>query len=203
MPMADSSQNRLKLSQGECLLEAQAGELILLTGEVGSGKSVWLKRMAGLMNLPAGMSFNLEAPEPVVRMLFDRWPSVWLGQSIEEELSFALKRSVSEQELDEVLLQWELEGLSLAIEPHSLNRLQSVRLTMAAMTLAKPDLILLDNPSAALSEQIAMDLSEQIGSSFKGLNTVVVVASNRWHDWRSVVTQRWHVSRADMLPEIV
>jgi len=201
--MSDSSQYRLALTHAKAGLGAQTGEIILLTGDVGSGKSVWLKRMAALMDLPDGINFSLKASDPVVRMLFDRWPAIWLGQSIEEELKFALKRSVSKQQLQDVLLQWGLEDRSLTIEPHSLNRLQSIRLALAAMALAKPDLILLDNPSAALPEQMAIDLSEQIADCFKASNTVVVVASNRWHDWRSVATQRWHVSSADTLPEAV
>lgn len=201
--MTNSSQYKLALTHAGAGLEAQAGEIILLTGDVGSGKSVWLKRMAALVDLPTGINFSLEAADPVVRMLFDRWPSIWLGQSIEEELKFGLKHSVSEQQQHDILLQWELKDLSLTIEPHSLNRLQSIRLALASMALAKPDLILLDNPSAALPEQIAIDLSEQIADCFKASNTVVVVASNRWHDWRNVATQRWHVSSADTLPEIV
>ncbi len=201
--MSDRSICRLKLSDAEQKLEADSGELILLTGDVGCGKSVWLKRLAGMIANPEMIHISMNESKPKIRMLFDRWPCLWLGQTIEEELIFGLKEHVSTAQLADTLLAWGLGDLHLCSEPHALNRLQSIRLAFAAMTLAKPDLILLDNPSAALSEDMAMNLSSDIASWLHQSNTIVVVASNRWHDWRSVATQRWNVSTPNALPELI
>ncbi len=200
--MPDSA-NKLILNSAECRLEANAGELILLTGDVGSGKSLWLKRLAQLVELPKGLTFNMADSAPVVRMLFDRWPSSWLGQTVEEELMFGLKDSCSASQLEQTLLQWGLMDVALTAEPQALNRLQSVRLSLAAMDLAKPALVLLDNPSAALSEEMALNLSKDIASWLKNSNTIVVVATNRRQDWQTVLTQTWNVKSPMQLPECV
>ncbi|MDX8395053.1 MAG: ABC transporter ATP-binding protein [Mariprofundaceae bacterium] len=195
--------NKLMLNSSEQRLEASAGDLILLTGDVGSGKSLWLKRLAQLVDLPIGMTCNMADSSPVVRMLFDRWPYSWLGQTVEEELMFGLKCSFSSYQLEQTLLQWGVMDVHLSTEPQSLNRLQSIRLTLAAMDLAKPALVLLDNPSAALPEQMALDLSKDIAVWLKKSNTIVVVATNRWQDWQTVITQTWNVKNPLQLPEYV
>jgi len=191
----------LQLSDAKYTLQAKAGELILLSGDVGSGKSLCLKRLAGLLAWPKGVSLH-ESPN-VVRMFFDRVPCVWLGGSVAEELIFGLKHTYSEAVLANLLSQWGLSDVALDREPQGLNRLQSLRLALAAMVLAKPGLVLLDNPTAALPESVAMDLSHDIASWAKASNTIVVVASNRWQDWHAVVTQRWDMVCPDSLPKIV
>ncbi|MBL4775611.1 MAG: ATP-binding cassette domain-containing protein [Mariprofundus sp.] len=192
----------LKLTDGRGGLEAHAGEVILLTGDVGCGKSVWLKRLAGLLDFPKGVRMDMQESAPVVRMQFDRWPAIWLGGTVEEELLFGLKKTLSEQQLEGALLAWHLPEVSLMAEPQSLDRHQSICLSLAAIALAKPSLLLLDNPSAALPEQMAKALSEDIAAWAKLSNTIVVVASNRWHDWRTVVAQTWCVSAPDSLPHL-
>ncbi len=194
---------RLTLSNCTHQLIAESGELILLRGDVGCGKTLWLKRMAGLLDLPAEMNKNINmnpTDHAVVRMLFDRWPCLWLGGSVEEELIFGLGHTASPHELEDVLLTWRLADLSLDHDVQRLNRLQSIRLSLAAIALAKPDFVFLDNPSAALCAETAMLLSQDIAAWLKHSNTIVVVASNRWQDWRTVATQTWSVSAPDHLP---
>jgi len=189
---------QLILNDSAHQLQAEAGEVIMLRGEVGCGKTVWLKRMAGLIEMPETISMTQPA---VVRMLFDRWPALWIGGTIEEELIFGLGKQVSKQQLEDILSLWGLSDLSLNCEVQSLNRLQSLRLSLAAIALATPDLVLLDNPSAALASDSAMQLSEDIARWINASNTTVVVASNRWQDWETVATQTWMVSVSDRLPK--
>jgi len=196
--------NSLKLIDNKRVLQAHAGEVILLIGDVGCGKSIWLKRMAGLVDFPDAVNMEMEIQEvpPVVRMQFDRWPAIWLGGTVEEELTFGLKQQCSTQQLEDVLLAWGLSEISLVAEPQSLNRWQAIRLSLAAVDLAEPTLLLLDNPSAALPESMAKVLSEDIAIWVKRSNTIVVVATNRWHDWRTVAAQTWRVNAPDSLPNI-
>jgi len=194
----NGTDHQLILNDSAHQLQAEAGEIILLRGEVGCGKTVWLKRMAGLMKKPDAISMTQPA---VVRMLFDRWPALWIGGTVEEELVFGLGQALSKQQLYDALSAWGLSDVSLGCEIQSLNRLQSLRLSLAAIALAKPDLVLLDNPSAALEPESAMQLSEDIAGWIKASNTIVVVASNRWQDWDTVATQTWMVSVSDQLPE--
>jgi len=194
----------LELTDSMTTLRAGAGEIVLLTGNIGSGKSLWLHRLAGLTGLPKAVTVTLDGARTdkfTVRLLFDRWPCIWLGQTVAEELMFGLKTQPTPQQLEKMLADWDLSDLSLETGLQTLNRLQSLRLSLAAMSLAEPALMLLDNPTAALSQEDAHNLIEGIANRVGLSNTIVVVACNRWHDWRSSVSQVWQITAPDTLPQ--
>ncbi len=196
----------LQLSDAKTSLHASAGEIILLTGHVGSGKTRWLKRLAGLIEAPTGMTVTLDGivvkkTKQPIRMLFDRWPPVWLGQTVAEELLFGLGKQPEQQDLEQILSEWGLSELALASGLETLNRIQSLRLSLAAMSLASPAIALLDNPTSALAEEDAITLSEEIARRAKQSDTIIVVACNRWHDWHSSASQIWRVNSPDALPQ--
>jgi len=202
--MNSAEQHILELADTSTALRAGGGEIVLLTGKVGSGKSLWLHRMAALADVPEAMKITLDGDTTgahTVRLLFDRWPCIWLGQTVAEELMFGLKTQPTSQQLEKTLAQWGLADLSLDTELQTLNRLQSLRLSLAAIALAAPALMLLDNPTAALSELDARALIADIASRAELSNTIVVVACNRWHDWRSSVSQVWQITASDTLPQ--
>jgi len=202
--MKHTKHTSLELTGAGATLRAHAGEIILLTGEAGSGKSLWLHRLAELVDMPPGLKTTLIVDQsiPRVRMLFDRWPSIWLGQTVAEELMFGLRNQPTQQHLEQALMQWGLANVPMSAQLQPLNRLQSVRLSMAAMSLAAPALTLLDNPTAALSEQDAVGLIQDIYNWAKQSNTIVVVACNRWHDWHSSASQVWQTIAPDALPQL-
>ncbi|ATX82725.1 energy-coupling factor transport system ATP-binding protein [Mariprofundus ferrinatatus] len=202
-PLTDNSV--LILRDAARSLEAAAGEIVLLIGEVGSGKSLWLKRLAGLASFPPQFTATIAGKPPgkeigAVQMLFDHQPPLWLGQNIGEELSFGLKAMPSRHDLATALATWGVADLESDRDVATLNRLQSVRLRLAAMELSGPVIALLDNPSDALPEADAVTLRDDIAAWVKRSNTTVVVASNRWHDWQPAATQLWRVTAADFLP---
>jgi len=193
----------LELTSTTACLHARGGEIILLNGASGSGKSLWLHRLAELTKLPPGITVTLSDPDqsaPNVRMLFDRWPCIWLGQTAAEELLFGLNHQLEPHQLENTLSQWGLDSMALTTDIQTLNRLQSVRLSLAAMSLATPALALLDNPTASLSQPDALALIKDIHHWAKQSNTIVVVACNRWQDWHSSASQLWRISAPDALP---
>ncbi len=186
-------------------LQALAGEVILLVGEVGSGKTYWLRRMAGLTESPPPLSITINDNPPgeethSVRMLFDRQPPLWLGQSVAEELCFGLKEKPSTETLLVTLGDWGLTQVELDSDVATLNRLEAARLALASISLAAPKLALLDSPTDALPEADALTLRGDIQTWAKQSNTTVVVTCNRWHDWQAVATQIWRVLATDCLP---
>ncbi|PJA32307.1 MAG: ABC transporter ATP-binding protein [Zetaproteobacteria bacterium CG_4_9_14_3_um_filter_53_7] len=199
MSQLNLSRQTLKLSHASSTLLAEAGELVLLRGETGSGKTTWLKRMARLIDMPADV--RIESAE-TVRMLFDQQPPVWLGQNVGEEICFGLKHQPDPETLNASLQQWGLSDIHLSSALKDLNRLQAIRLTLAGITLAKPALALLDAPTDALSVEAATLLIKEISQWAVTSNTIVVVAANRWHDWQPVASQIWITGSADELPQV-
>jgi len=194
----------LELTDAMTILKARAGELILLTGNSGSGKSLWLHRLAALADLPKPVDITLDGlsmDKCTVRLLFDRWPCVWLGQTVAQELTFGLKTKPIPQQLKKALSDWALPAVSLSTEPQTLNRLQSLRLSLAAISLAEPALILLDNPTSSLSKKDAHAVIKDIVNQAEHANTIMVVACNRWQDWQPSASQVWRVTAPDALPQ--
>lgn len=202
------SSHRLEISSPEARLHADSGEVILLRGAVGSGKSLWLQRLAGLVEPPSKMEITINGvacstsakPQPV-RMLFDRWPPLWLAQFVGEELAFGLPVRPTASNLTAILEKWGLGELALEADLQTLNRSQAIRLSLAAMELSNPALVLLDNPTAALPQHDANALCNDINEWAKQSDIIVVVACNRWQDWDSAATQLWCVSAPDALPQ--
>ena len=203
-PLSDDS--LLTLRDASNQLSARAGEIILLCGDVGTGKTVWLKRLAGLTAMPANYSASIAGKQPgkelgKTLMLFDRQPPLWLGQNVAEELSFGLKKQPATEELTAALAAWDLSAVSLTAELSRLNRLQAIRLSLAAISLAEAELIILDNPTDTLPEADALTLRDDIATWAERTKTTVVVACNRWHDWRPVASQRWQITSTEALPQ--
>ncbi|MDX8408046.1 MAG: ABC transporter ATP-binding protein [Mariprofundaceae bacterium] len=204
--MTNPSDSGLTLSGPAASLHAACGSIILLRGDVGSGKSLWLERMAGLKPLPEGMHVATASPAdgaaPVLRMQFDRTPSLWLGQNAGEELCFGLSDAPDVDALTNVLHDWRLDKLDLQADVMSLNRLQGIRLSLAAMDLAGATLALLDNPTDALpgpvADQLIGDIEAWVGRS----DCIVVVACNRWQDWQSKASQIWQTLSPMQMPEL-
>jgi energy-coupling factor transporter ATP-binding protein EcfA2 len=203
------SDHSLEISSLEERLHANSGEVVLLTGPVGSGKSLWLQRMAGLVEPPAkmeitinGAAYSTPSKPQTIRMLFDRWPPVWLGQYVGEELAFGLSARPSITSLKDVLEKWRISELALDADLQAINRLQAIRLSLAAMDLAAPALLLLDNPTAALPQDDANALCAEISNWAEQSDTIVVVACNRWHDWQPAASQEWCLSVPDALPQL-
>jgi len=201
------SSHSLAISSPEERLHADSGEVVLLTGAVGSGKSLWLQRMAGLIEPPATMEVTIDATAdsasshpPTIRMLFDRWPPVWLSQYVGEELAFGLSVRPSITSLTNVLEKWGIAELALDADVQTINRIQAIRLSLAAMDLATPALVLLDNPTAALPQDDASALCNDIANWAEQSDSIVVVACNRWHDWQHRAKQIWHSNNPDELP---
>ncbi len=207
--MPTSHSHSLEISSLNARLHACSGEIILLTGAIGSGKSLWLQRIAGLVKPPKKIEISINgttcptsSKPSAIRMLFDRWPPVWLGQYVGEELAFGLSTRPDIASLTDTLKKWGIGELALDTDLQTINRLQAIRLSLATMELAAPALVLLDNPTAALPQDDAKAICDDIGNWAENSDTIVVVACNRWHDWRHRAKQIWHSKAPDDMPRL-
>ncbi len=204
--MTNQPDTGLTLHGPAASLHAKCGSIILLRGDIGSGKSLWLERIAGLKPLPEGMDIVTpclaDGSAPVLRMHFDRTPPLWLGQSVGEELCFGLAGEQTADALSRVMHDWRLDELDLQADVMSLDRLQGIRLSMAAMDLAGARLALLDNPTDALPEPVAGQLIADIEGWVRRSDCIVVVACNRWQDWQPKASQIWQNLSPMQMPEL-
>ena len=185
-------------------LLAKSGEIILISGSCGSGKTLWLHRLAGLVPMPAEIDARINhqpVAKQITRMLFEQWPAIWQGQSVDDELRFGLGYQPDEQQIKAALSRWGVSELAVDCQTTALNRLQAVRVTLAGISMAAPVVTLLDNPTDALPAADAAQLIADISDWARASKTIVVVACNRWHDWQQTATQHWQVLSPDSLPQ--
>jgi zinc/manganese transport system ATP-binding protein len=170
--------------------EIQAGDLLALVGPNGAGKSTLLK---GLMNelrplggrilwpegkpslayLPQRSGLNLDFPLRVADFVsLGHWPRLGAFSAV----SRRQRRAV-----DKALAQVGMEGF----ERRSLDSLsggQLQRILFARLLLEDAELLLLDEPFAAVDEQTTADLLELIHTWNREGRTVIAVL----HDLRQV-----------------
>ncbi|MDX8411329.1 MAG: hypothetical protein R8K46_05585 [Mariprofundaceae bacterium] len=204
--MKDSRPGRLVLCRGEMSLSALGGELTLISGPVASGKSTWLLRLAGVYPFPSDVQCHFDdRPWPAdaggkLRLLPDGFDRLWMGNDVGDELGFGLRPRPSDECMRQMLDAWRVSGLALDAPLQSLDRLRALRVALAALTLAKPAIMLLDNPTAALPVEDGALLRQDVRAWARQTGMVVVAACNRWQDWRDVADQRWQCSKEGDMP---
>jgi ABC-type transport system involved in cytochrome c biogenesis ATPase subunit len=178
-----------------------AGEMILVTGPVGSGKTRLLCRLAGLSPFPAGIKLDWNTAVGTARMLFDHSPPLWLAPTLDEELAFGIHPAPAAEDIRRIRKAWRLESLVDGTPVEALNRIQAIRLVLAAMELSRTTLALLDNPTASLPLDDAETLRKDI-AAWTGRSTCsVVIACNREQDWQPWVQQVWRLAMDADMPE--
>jgi ABC-type transport system involved in cytochrome c biogenesis ATPase subunit len=186
------------------LLTIHAGEMILVTGPVGSGKTHMLRRLAGLAPLPSSVSLIWDRDaDKSVRMLFEHVPPLWVATTLGEELVFGLHPVPDGAEIHQARKAWRLESLADSTPVEGLNRIQAIRLALASMELARTRLALIDNPTASLPLDDADTLREDIAAWTERSTCAVVIACNRYQDWQPWVQQAWRLAIGEDLPAMM
>ena len=166
--------------------QARAGELVLLVGRSGGGKSLTLQRLAGLRDWPPGVHATWQGhpwpsqrPPPVF-FAADLWPPMWLGRTLGEELGFGLREKPPRAELEAVLNNWGL-ARKLAQPTERLARHEAVRTLCAAAELGARRknilLVLLDQSLDALAFPLARAFAEKLAHLAASTGTIVILAT--------------------------
>ena len=188
-------------------LAARPGEMVLVSGESGSGKTLFLNRLAGIESLPEKTSITLagaplhEDTSLSLRMYFDIYPPLWLGRLTRDELLFGLS-DIEEPDIQQALKHWRLNDLPLDTPTERLNRLQHLRLMLAAVQLAEIQLVLLDNPTSSLSTQEQSEFLSDLQDWSMHSNAIVIIACARHEEWLPTVQHHWHIETAQAWPSI-
>lgn len=141
-------------------LEVRPGEFVALMGRNGSGKTTLLKHLVGLLRpghgevKVAGLDTRQAAVEEVARRVgyVPQDPgSLLFAETLREELAFTLRsHGLASQNNTEPLLQRLGLGDFAGRDPRDLSGGERQRAALAAILVADPEVILLDEPTRGL-----------------------------------------------------
>jgi ABC-type nitrate/sulfonate/bicarbonate transport system ATPase subunit len=160
------------------------GEFVCLLGPSGSGKSVTLNCIAGLLDATAGDvavdGVSVRERKPNYGYIFQQ-PRLMPWRTVEENLLFALRaesgRPVADekQRVRDVLDLVNLSGYE-KFYMHQISGGMQNRVSIARAYVRNPDLLLMDEPFGALDEMTARKLrSELVSTWMRDKRTVVFV----------------------------
>lgn len=160
------------------------GEFVCLLGPSGSGKSVTLNCIAGLLTETKGEvkvgGVPVSHKKPHYGYVFQQ-PRLMPWRTVQENLRFALRaesgRAVPDEDerLRKVLELVNLSGYE-DFYPHQISGGMQHRVGIARAYIRNPDLLLMDEPFGALDELTARRLrSELVAAWLKDRRTVVFV----------------------------
>ena len=187
--------------------EGRPGAAIALTGANGAGKSTLLALLLGMRKPGTGKVWvdGGEAGRLGWRRrarLFGYLPQqadlVLQAPTAVEELAFSLRWSgTGKAEAEQQARQWLTRiGLAEAAErpPHLLSRGERQRLTLAAVMIAGPRLLVLDEPFAGQDPAHLEWMTGLLGDYLAGDSARALLVST--HDFAGIgglFTERWHL----------
>jgi ABC-type nitrate/sulfonate/bicarbonate transport system ATPase subunit len=164
--------------------QVKDGEFVCLLGPSGSGKSVTLNCIAGLLEATSGevkvAGVPVKQQKPHYGYVFQQ-PRLMPWRTVKQNLRFALRAESGRAAPDEdERIRKVLELVNLSgyedFYPHQISGGMQHRVGIARAYIRNPDLLLMDEPFGALDELTARRLrSELVGTWLKDRRTVVFV----------------------------
>ena len=157
-------------------------------GPNGSGKSTTIRMLCGLLEPSAGSVrvLGYEMPREAEQMrsklgYMTQKFSLWDDLTVQENLQFmarifGLSGAERERRIAEVTAEFELEKL-LAQRAGTMSGGQRQRLALAAATLHRPELLLLDEPTSAVDPRSRRDFWESL-FVLVGRGTTILVSTH-------------------------
>ncbi len=153
-------------------LEVAAGEFLVLVGPSGCGKSTLLRLIAGLEEADGGQldihgaaALHLPPQARRLALVFQSY-ALYPHMTVAENLGFALKmarrpKAEIQQRVQEVAQLLQLQDL-LKRKPGALSGGQRQRVAIGRALVARPKLLMLDEPSLGLAPKITEEIEEAI-----------------------------------------
>lgn len=140
------------------------GEFVSLVGPSGCGKSTALRMMAGLIS-PSGGSVEFPNGRPEIGFVFQEptlmpWATALENTRMPLELA-GMGRNEADGRAKVQLAKLGLSGFEAAY-PRELSGGMKMRVSIARALVGEPELLLLDEPFAALDEQTRGELNDDL-----------------------------------------
>ncbi len=169
-------------------LSVKPGETVALIGSNGAGKTTVLRTISGLVRATGGqctfdgVDLSARKPHEVVRLGLSHVPErrgIFANLSVKENLLLgAYTRKVTSGDLEEVFALFPRVRERLKQLAGTLSGGEQQMLAMSRALLARPRLLLLDEPSLGLAPQITKVIFEIIARINRTGTTVLLVEQN-------------------------
>ena len=167
----------------------EKGDIVSFIGESGSGKTTFLKCLAGLEKINSGTiklngavlndKNSFVAPNKrKIGFVFQDYP-LFPHLNIIENISINLEKKFLSK-IDYILTLTNLQDLSHRY-PHQLSGGEQQRACIARALIREPDLLLLDEPFSNLDSNIKLSIQEEIHKIIKETKTTTILVT---HDIR-------------------
>jgi len=197
-------QKELRGAEGAIALDIatplKSGELTVLFGKSGAGKSTILKMIAGLMEPESGKividgetwfdaekKINLPPQKRKVGFVFQDY-ALFPNMSVRKNLVYALE-SKNDKKIEEILELTELSNLANEM-PQTLSGGQRQRVALARALVREPKILLLDEPLSALDYAMRGKLQDELLRIQRHLGLTTILVS---HDIAEVYKLSNHV----------
>jgi branched-chain amino acid transport system ATP-binding protein len=161
--------------------EVAGGEVVALIGANGAGKTTTLAALSGLVSARGSIRFEGQAilgrpPHEIVRAGIVQVPEgrlVLAGMSVEENLRLAARDGV-----DEAYARFPILRERRRVSAGSLSGGEQQMLVIARALLARPRLLLLDEPSLGLAPKIVTEVFAVLAELKERGTTMLLVEQN-------------------------
>jgi len=185
-------------------LDIRAGEFFALLGPSGCGKTTLLRMLAGFETpdeghiLLDGKDIAQVLPhERPINMMFQNY-ALFPHLSVRDNIAFGLKRagmarSAIDTRVSEMVALVKLEGLEKR-KPDQLSGGQKQRVALARALARRPQLLLLDEPLAALDKKLRESTQLELMELQRRLNMTFIVVT---HDQEEAMTMAGRIGVMD------
>ena len=167
-------------------ISAKKGEVITLFGKSGAGKTTLLRLIAGLTSAKSGnivvnnkiwynseKKINIETQKRKIGFVFQDY-ALFPNMTVRQNLLFA---NSNKDEVDELLKLTALNEFKDR-KPRKLSGGQKQRVALARALVSKPDLLLLDEPLAALDHEMRQELQDEMIKINKKYKPTIILVSH-------------------------
>ena len=168
-------------------LEIQKGEFVCILGPSGCGKSTLIRCIASFEDYEGSISLNGEIvtkPSTDRIMVFQDFNQLYPWKTVEKNIQYPLKlKGIKDKETlkkitDDVLKKVDLDGKQ-TFYPHELSGGMKQRVAIAKALALKPEIILMDEPFAALDAMTRNNLQKELLDLFNKENiTIIFITHN-------------------------
>ncbi len=167
-------------------LEVRRGEFVSLLGPSGCGKSTALRLIAGLGTPTTGL-LKVERPKMTVRgrhpvgFVFQE-PTLMPWTTVRENIRLPLKLAKvpafdADARIDQALAQMGLSDFAQAY-PRELSGGMKMRVSLARALVTDPDILLMDEPFAALDEITRFRLNNDLLALWRSLRKTIIFVTH-------------------------